>query len=443
VELELAIKRGGAVARIRFQTGTDETPDGKVTGVVMRQFLGADQQLLLTGVVEGDRLHVKTEDLRIDKKIPWNDQVIGLARQDRFFQENKAKPGDRLSYLSYEPIINAVVTVRATVKDEEEVDVLGTKKRLLRVECVPDKVEASNAAVQLPTNVIWLDKDLQQVRSETEVPGLGKVTFHRTTREVALAPGTIAKVPDDILLNTQVRLNRGIDRPHEAKSVVYRITLKDDDEPATAFAQDERQAVKNVKGNTLEVHVRAVRGPQPGGDAGDPQDEFLKSCYYLNSDHPKVQEFAQQAVRDEKDPWKKAQRVERFVRDHMEFDNSAPFTTAGKVAESLKGDCRHHAMLAAAMCRAAGVPSRTAVGLIYTNDKRNGPVMAFHMWVEVLVKGQWLALDATLGQGSVGADHLKIADSSWYNTESLTPLLPVARVVGKVSMEVVRVNGDE
>ena len=71
----------------------------------------------------------------------------------------------------------------------------------------------------------------------------------------------------------------------------------------------------------------------------------------------------------------------------MEFDNSAPFTTAGKVAETLRGDCRHHAMLAAAMCRAAGVPSRTAVGLIYANDRRNGPVMAFHMWVEVWVKG--------------------------------------------------------
>src|SRR5258708_26433563 len=43
-----------------------------------------------------------------------------------------------------------------------------------------------------------------------------------------------------------------------------------------------------------------------------------------------------------------------------------------------------------------------SVGLIYVNHRQRGPVMGFHMWTEVWVKGQWLAIDATLGQGSVG-----------------------------------------
>lgn len=68
--------------------------------------------------------------------------------------------------------------------------------------------------------------------------------------------------------------------------------------------------------------------------------------------------------------------------------------------------------------------------------------MGFHMWAEVLVRGQWFPIDATLGKGFVGATHLKISDHSWHDTQSLTPLLPVVRVVGKLSIEVLSVHHD-
>ena len=67
-------------------------------------------------------------------------------------------------------------------------------------------------------------------------------------------------------------------------------------------------------------------------------------------------------------------------------------------------------------------------------------MFAFHMWTEVWIKGQWLMLDAVLGKGSVGAGHLKIADLSWQDIQTLAPLLPVLRVIGKVRIEVVEVK---
>ncbi len=48
------------------------------------------------------------------------------------------------------------------------------------------------------------------------------------------------------------------------------------------------------------------------------------------------------------------------------------------------------------------------------------------MWTEVYVKGQWLGLDATLGQGSIGPGHLKITDHSWHEIRDFKPLLPVS-----------------
>jgi transglutaminase-like putative cysteine protease len=444
MELDLSIKRYNATARLRMETGTDETPDGKVLAVVLRQFQGNDQQVLLTGVVEGRQLHLKTADGRLDTKIPWNDQVVGLYRQDQLFREHKVRPGDSFSYLSYEPTITSIVTVHVTVKDPEEVEVLGKKRKLLHVEAVPDKVRGPQGPIPLPSLASWLDDDLQPVRNEMDLQPLGKIVLYRTSRATALAAGTGAVARTrDIGFNSLVRLNRTIPRPYDTRSVVYRITLKGDDEPATAFARDERQTIRNVTGASFELDVHAVRAPRTVENPRPGKDEYLRSCLYVNSDDARVRDYARRAVGDETDPWKKAQRIEGWVHDHVRLDNSAPFAHADQVAVSLRGDCRHKAILAAAMCRAAGVPSRTAVGLVYADDRQAGPVMAFHMWTEVWVDGQWLAIDGTIGQGSIGADHIKIADHSWYDTPSETPLLPVARVLGKVSIEVLHVNGAE
>jgi hypothetical protein len=62
------------------------------------------------------------------------------------------------------------------------------------------------------------------------------------------------------------------------------------------------------------------------------------------------------------------------------------------------------------------------------------------MWAEVYVRGAWLGLDATLGEGGVGASHIKVTDHSWHNVQSVTPLLPLQRVLGKMKIEVVSVS---
>src|SRR5262249_55824363 len=163
-------------------------------------------------------------------------------------------------------------------------------------------------------------------------------------------------------------------------------------------------------------------------------------CFFIDCDNERVKALAREAVGRETDPWKKAQAVERWVHDRMQSDGTVAFCTASQAAKDLRGDCRQHAMLTAAMCRAIGVPSRTALGLIYVNRGGQRPEMGFHMWTEVWIAGEWLGIDATLGRGSVGAAHVKISDHSWHEVQSLTPMLPVARVLGKLSIEVIDVE---
>src|SRR5437588_3253600 len=111
-ELDLTVQRFNDTARIYMETGTDETEDGKVIAVSMKQLIGKGQQLILTGTVENGQLHVKVQGgPPMDKKIRWSPKVVGLYREQTLFQDKKVKPGDKFSYLHYEPLVNAVMSI--------------------------------------------------------------------------------------------------------------------------------------------------------------------------------------------------------------------------------------------------------------------------------------------------------------------------------------------
>ncbi|MFL5243385.1 MAG: transglutaminase family protein [Gemmataceae bacterium] len=442
LEMDLTVKRYGSNVHLRMENGTEETTDGKVMAVSMTMYQDAGKKLVLKGTVEEDQLHVTVDSAKIDKRIPWNDKVIGLHQQEGLFKARNANPGDNITYLTYEPTLNTVITVQAKVLEHEVVDCLGIKRRLLRVEAKPDKIEVSNMApIQLPGIVDWLDKDLKIVRSEMTLPGMGSVVLCRTDQAAAKAPINLSKLPD-IGLNTLVPLNRSISDPYNTKAAVYRITLKNDDaNPTTAFAKDDRQEIRNARGKSFELHITAIKKPRSLDNDKAIGPEFAESNYFLDWDNAKIRSLTREAAGEETDSWMKAKRIENWVYQNVHSNNGVPFGPASQVADKLLGDCRQHTLLAAAMCRAAGVPSRTAVGLIYLDDVKKGPAFGFHMWAEVWTYGQWVSIDPTFGPGKVGATHIKIADHSWHDTQSYTPLLGVARVIGNLKIEVVSVDG--
>src|SRR5262249_54892228 len=184
VSLDLTLRRFQDTIRQQMESGTVETANGRVMAVSMTQSLGKEQKLALTGTVEGagerpwstDHLRVKVSgSYNMEKMIRWNDQVVGLYREQQLFKEKAAKTGDKFSYLHYEPLINAVVTIQVAVKDNEEVEVTGIKQKLLRAEAVPDKF----MGVQLPVTTFWLDKELLVVRSQVDMLCLGKLILVR------------------------------------------------------------------------------------------------------------------------------------------------------------------------------------------------------------------------------------------------------------------------
>jgi predicted transglutaminase-like cysteine proteinase len=431
-ELRLTVKRFKDVIQLAMDVGMTETPDGKVTGVFMRQYLGKTKQLDLSGTVVGKQLQLKLDGKTPIAPAPWNDKVLSLQKQQTMFKDRAVEPGAKFSYLNFEPQVNLVLETHVVVKDFEEVELPGLKKKrkLLRVEVRSDKIQG----VELPMMVVWLNENKEKVAASIEgAPGLGNIQLLVTTKASALSTGPVAELTD-IGFDQLVRLKKAIANPYDTTQARYRVTIKDEAEPDKAFASDDRQQIKTVSKNVVEIAVSAKRGPYEG-NAKEPGAEYTQNSYFIACDDAKVKEHARAAVGAEKDAWKKALRIEKWVNLRMKSANHEALATADHVARTLTGDCTEYAMLTAAMCRAEGVPSRTAVGLIYA-DVRGTPNFAFHMWTEVWVQGSWIPLDATLGKGYVGATHLKVSHQSWQDERSQTPLLTVVRVLGKLNIEV-------
>ena len=67
-----------------------------------------------------------------------------------------------------------------------------------------------------------------------------------------------------------------------------------------------------------------------------------------------------------------------------------------EVARSKQGDCTEHAVLTAALCRAAGIPAKVASGLAYVSQWQNvSNGFGGHAWTQAYIGNKWINLDAT------------------------------------------------
>ena len=142
-------------------------------------------------------------------------------------------------------------------------------------------------------------------------------------------------------------------------------------------------------------------------------------------------------IGDTRSPWDMAVRIEHWVFANIRDKNfKVAFAPANEVAENLSGDCTEHAVLAAAMSRAVGIPSRVAIGLIFVDNPRQKiKGFGFHAWHEVYVNQRWVALDSTFDESSVDATHIKLSDTSMQGVSPFEAFIPLARVLNKLEID--------
>jgi hypothetical protein len=324
------------------------------------------------------------------------------------------------------------------------------------------KVKAvTNAGQHKIEELRWIDPRGETLKSI--VPSLQQEAV-RTTKADALAPAS--GEPLDLMIASTVPITGKLVPSATSKRVVYWAHVKNG-QIAGLFADCPSQRVKSMDDQTVELTVVAVRpehkpeaqargpaaatsatavgrgSPDPAhtsteGLPNPPTDADSAPSSFIQSTDPLIQQMAAQAAAKETDPWKIARALESFVQRTVKNKNySQAFATAADVARSLEGDCTEHALLLAALSRARKIPARAAFGLIYYPPKHG---FAYHMWTEVWINDRWVPMDATLGLGGIGADHIKLGDSNFAGSSPLTDLLSVVQALGRLELNVLSVE---
>lgn len=128
---------------------------------------------------------------------------------------------------------------------------------------------------------------------------------------------------------------------------------------------------------------------------------------FLQSDRPEIVDLARRAAGDTAGAAEAVRRVAVFVHDYVLQDKAClGYATAMDVVESRRGDCSENAVLAAAMCRALGIPARVVTGLLYEDQ-----AVAFvpHAWAAAYVGDAWVNVDPTRVPGRLDTGHIALA----------------------------------
>jgi hypothetical protein len=302
----------------------------------------------------------------------------------------------------------------------------GTVRELLHVD---QKTKIDGAAKPEFDVRLWVDSEGQALKQETDI--LGGYVQYRTTEQAAKAQGGALKF--DLIESTLIKVKHVIPEADRSRMARYQLTIKSGD-LAQVIPDDSRQSLSpGASKQTGTLKVESL-GPTDGS-AGPAQvdQEFLEANALVTSEDAQVQRLAQRATRKAEDPWQKAVAIQKWVYENVRDKNfKLTFAAANEVARNLSGDCTEHAVLAAAMCRAVGIPSRVVVGLVYVD--RQG-AFGYHMWDEVYVNQRWVAIDPSWKQETVDATHIKISESSLKGVDPFVAFTPIMRVMGKLEID--------
>ena len=423
----MEFQRFGQKIELETELHTEELTDGTLRSFRFEIRNPPNKPTLSSGTIRGNQLDLKlTVNGRVsEKKVTLPPNLKSPLWQERMFRDQTLKEGLANSFNTWLPELSKVSNLKFRVDQERQTEMFaGNRMRVY-------KVNVFNSAIPTLKMRGYLDDNGRWVKSESDFFGKTLYTYQVSETE---ALKELAGDELDLAMKTIVRVG-GLRDPHRLREVTYRITLESDD-PAEYFVSGPSQSIKKVNDRTILLTVQKIEASPRTAISRKPDNKYLQPTEFLQSNDFRIVQLARRASAGIGDPNRIAVNMEKTVHETVRNKNfSTALASAAEVAEKREGDCTEHAMLLAAMLRAEKLPSRIAVGFVYS-DHFNG--FAGHMWTEVWLRDRWYPLDATLAKGGIGPGHLKISDSALDENSPapITSFLPMLRLLGQMTIEV-------
>jgi hypothetical protein len=336
------------------------------------------------------------------------------------------KVGDTISGVVFEPTTQQLLDMTIRVAAEEKIGIRGVDYEAYKIESKSSLADATT----------WVTKDGDMLKTVT----LMNITIVKEPKEIAIPPKDY-KPPKDFLFQTTIKMDKPIANPRGLTKLECLVTgfsrplqLADDDVQSTKVTKAGEEAYEVL----FDVHITKPSDAPEVKIADIDKDkyaEYLKPTQYVNSDDPLFATLAKEIVGDETVAWRAADLISHWCNQYLtgSFDISL-IRHAKDIYESKKGVCRDYSTLMAAIARAARIPTKLCVGVVYFDSptEAGGEAVGqfgYHAWVECWV-GKWIAYEPTLGTSFVDATHLKFAGGD------ITSVFDVVKDFGKFEIHV-------
>ncbi len=410
-DIYMRINTMGFVQDINLRTGGRLNPDFTLSSFDFEISSGRFR-FTAQGTVSDDVLSIKTQSLGASRIIDINieDKLYVAAGILDSVRALKLEPGDKFTFQVFDPATMGQEPVNIKVIGREEVLNMGIKKPTKKIEIV----------FKGATQFAWIGEGGDVIK-ET---GLLGISLEKTTRDNALFGESvkssqdltkIASVPSNVVIDNAPLLTR---LDIEIKGIHYQ----------TIHLDGGRQTFNN---NVLTIRKEALSNIPAVlniNEMQDPEMKFLKPTPFVQSDHPKIRKLANKILTNGGDPLQRASKLVAWVYKNIDKRPVISMPDALSTLENRVGDCNEHAVLLAALARAAGIPARIEAGLVYLNGR-----FYYHAWNLVYV-GKWLTMDSLFNQ--IPADVTHIRFSSGGQREQLD----LMGIMGKIKLKIINVT---
>ena len=404
---DIKLKRLGATTEVLSSSIVHEKPDGTLLRIESSSKMSQMESKTIFTFLDG-KVSVETTVMGNTRKVEQDvdKDLYGPRYAERKTRELVGTTDKQVKIKSYMPDYQRMILTTLTSKGLEKIQLYdGTTVEATRIETMLQTLPEMKAMNMKP--VSWLDAQGNPIKTSVKVSGMHIETYRVDNEAQATGEGEKKVAAPDVMLQSLITEADPIPVPRQLDRAWYTVRLRDKDGKLPDAVVHGHQ-VQKIADNAISIQAdRAVplsgnQGVRPLASVPDELKDALAPSSMIQSDAEEIVKIAKEVVGSETNAWVAAQKLERWVFENMTEKNfNTAFASALEACKTREGDCTEHAVLLAALCRAAGIPARVVMGVEFLYGIWGG-----HAWNDVWIDGTWYQLDATNGYGYVDPLHL-------------------------------------
>ena len=321
----------------------------------------------------------QTQQINLTDNIYFTSGIVQAA------SAGNLNPGDRLSLKIFDPLAMGQEPIHLQVQEPEEIIIMGERQKALKI-----SLEYKGAE-----QLAWVDADGNILREQ----GILGIVLEKTSRQEAIN-GLPIQSSQDLTEIASIPANLNITDPMDLQQLRLEITGIDSYAGELHGGRQEFDSpILTITKESMQSHLpdQATK-PSPTG-----LTRYLNPSPFIQSDHIAIQRLAQELVRPDDVPLDKARKLITWMQAHIEKRPVISLPDALATLTNRAGDCNEHAVLFAALARAAGIPTKIEAGLVFLRQR-----FFYHAWNSIYV-GQWITVDALFDQIPADVTHIRLA----------------------------------